>query len=154
VSAPRTAPKPKSAPFGEQHGLGLLAFGLALRGRGWRIVYLGPDTPFESIAVAARTSEPQRVVVSAVDRRLLVTGRAELLDLAQEHALAVGGAASQGLDLGRECSCWRKARSKRLTSSRASSAVAVRPLLPAEASARAALGRERGEDQTSGVTGA
>lgn len=102
MSAPRTAPKPKSAPFGEQHDLGRLAFGLALRGRGWRIVYLGPDTPFESIAVAARTSEQQRVVVSAVDSRLLVTGRAELLDLAREHALAVGGAASQGLDLGRD----------------------------------------------------
>lgn len=87
---------------GEQHDLGLLAFGLALRGRGWRIVYLGPDTPFESIAVATRTSEPQRVVVRAVDRRLLVTGRAELLDLAREHALAVEGAASQGLDLGRD----------------------------------------------------
>ena len=47
MSAPRTAPKPKSAPFGEQHDLGLLAFGLALRGRGWRIVYLGPDAPFD-----------------------------------------------------------------------------------------------------------
>ena len=30
---------------GEQHDLGLIAFGLALRARGWRIVYLGADTP-------------------------------------------------------------------------------------------------------------
>ena len=30
---------------GEQHDLGLLAFGIALRARGWRIIYLGTDTP-------------------------------------------------------------------------------------------------------------
>jgi len=85
---------------GEQHDLGLLAFGLALRGRGWRIVYLGPDTPVASVAEAARTSQPRRVVVSAVDPEALETHRGELLDLAREHPLAVGGAAVQELDLG------------------------------------------------------
>ena len=30
---------------GEQHDLPLIIFGLALRGRGWRIVFLGADTP-------------------------------------------------------------------------------------------------------------
>ena len=34
---------------GEQHDLGLIAFGLALRARGWRIVYLGADTPVETV---------------------------------------------------------------------------------------------------------
>jgi len=29
----------------EQHELGLLVFGLALRQFGWRITYLGADTP-------------------------------------------------------------------------------------------------------------
>ena len=38
---------------GEQHDLGLIAFGLALRARGWRIVYLGADTPVASVADAA-----------------------------------------------------------------------------------------------------
>src|SRR5690242_7949773 len=85
---------------GEQHDLGLLSFGLALRGRGWRIVYLGPDTPVASVAEAAHTSRPRRVVVSAVDPEALETHRNELLDLAREHPLAVGGAAVQELDLG------------------------------------------------------
>src|SRR4029453_5883093 len=30
---------------GEHHELGLLAFGVALRRRGWRITYLGTDSP-------------------------------------------------------------------------------------------------------------
>jgi len=85
---------------GEQHDLGLLAFGLALRGRGWRIVYLGPDTPVASVAEAAHTSRPRRVVVSAVDPGALESHRGELLDLAREHPLAVGGAGVQELDWG------------------------------------------------------
>ena len=87
---------------GEQHDLGLIAFGLALRARGWRIVYLGPDTPLESIAEAARGSQPRRVVVSAVTPAAFAAAREELLSLAREHPLAVGGAGSRGLDLGED----------------------------------------------------
>ena len=50
---------------GEQHDLGLIAFGLALRGEGWRITYLGPDTPIETIADAAAELSPDAVVVAA-----------------------------------------------------------------------------------------
>ena len=56
---------------GEHHDLGLLAFGLALRSRGWRIVYLGTDTPISSVADAARSCDPAFVVISAVDVRTL-----------------------------------------------------------------------------------
>src|SRR6185436_11989423 len=55
---------------GEQHDLGLIAFGLALRARGWCIVYLGTDTPLASVADAARACHPEFVVVSAVGRRV------------------------------------------------------------------------------------
>lgn len=85
---------------GEQHDLGLIAFGLALRARGWRILYLGADTPLESLAGAARSSRPDRIVVSAVDRRTLDAERDQLLELAGAYRLAVGGAATTGLDLG------------------------------------------------------
>jgi DNA-binding transcriptional MerR regulator len=85
---------------GEQHDLGLLAFGLALRARGWRILYLGADTPFESLAEAARSSRPDRVVISAVDPRSLAAAREGLSDLAREYRVAVGGAAADGADLG------------------------------------------------------
>src|SRR5512144_3219889 len=39
---------------GERHDLPLVGFGLALRGHGWRISYLGADTPAASIVEAAR----------------------------------------------------------------------------------------------------
>jgi MerR family transcriptional regulator, light-induced transcriptional regulator len=55
-----------ACPEGERHDLGLIAFGLALRERGWRIDYLGPDTPVESIEEAARGTDPSVVVLSAV----------------------------------------------------------------------------------------
>ncbi len=76
---------------GEQHDLGLIAFGLALRSRGWRIVYLGADTPLSSVADAAHASEPRFVVVSAVipDRFLAISNG--LRELAGEHALCLGG---------------------------------------------------------------
>ena len=54
---------------GEQHDLGLVAFGIALRARGWRIVYLGPDTPIASGKDAAAASRANLGVVSAVDPR-------------------------------------------------------------------------------------
>ena len=61
---------------GEQHDLGLIAFGLALRARGWRIVYLGADTPLESVADAARSSNPGFVVISTVDGSIAARSRA------------------------------------------------------------------------------
>jgi DNA-binding transcriptional MerR regulator len=50
---------------GEQHDLALIVFGLALRERGWRITFLGPDTPLDSLADAARTLEPAAIVIAA-----------------------------------------------------------------------------------------
>jgi len=77
---------------GEHHDLGLLAFGLALRSRGWRIVYLGTDTPISSIADAARSCDPAFVVISAVDVRTLRRHAAELEGLATEFRVCLGGA--------------------------------------------------------------
>ena len=52
---------------GEQHDLGLIAFGLALRAHGWRIEYLGADTPLDDDRRASLTlSSVDLVVVSAV----------------------------------------------------------------------------------------
>ena len=85
---------------GEQHDLGLIAFGLALRARGWRILYLGADTPLESLAAAARSSRPDFVVISAVNHRSLKAMRANLIELAREQRVGVGGAAADGANLG------------------------------------------------------
>lgn len=87
---------------GEQHDLGLIAFGLALRARGWRIIYLGADTPLESLAGAARSAQPDCVVISAVDPRNLDAARESLGDLARDYRIAVGGAAASGANLGED----------------------------------------------------
>jgi DNA-binding transcriptional MerR regulator len=54
-----------ACPAGERHDLGLIAFGLALRSQGWRITFLGADTPAESLADAVRLLRPAVVVLSA-----------------------------------------------------------------------------------------
>ena len=77
---------------GEQHDLGLLAFGIALRTRGWRIVYLGPDTPIASVTDAARTCEADLVVLSAVNAGVFRRCAGQLEELARLTQLCLGGA--------------------------------------------------------------
>jgi DNA-binding transcriptional MerR regulator len=80
---------------GEQHDLGLIAFGLVLRERGWRIVYLGPDAPVETVAEVSARSQPDLVVLSSVSPDRLAPVRSKLAELAQRQRLALGGAAAQ-----------------------------------------------------------
>jgi methanogenic corrinoid protein MtbC1 len=77
---------------GEQHDLPLVAFGLALRGRGWRIAFLGADTPAASVADAAGMLDPALVVVSGVTSELLERSAHELADVARSYPLAIAGA--------------------------------------------------------------
>jgi DNA-binding transcriptional MerR regulator len=77
-----------ACPEGERHDLGLIAFGLMLRERGWRIDYLGPDTPVESLEDAARRTDPSVVVLSAVRSEPLEHVEA----LAARHRVAIAGA--------------------------------------------------------------
>ena len=85
---------------GEQHDLGLLAFGLALRARGWRIVYLGADTPITSVADTVQALDPTFVVVSAVDSRAFRRHAVELQQLSRDTSLCLGGAGAAGTHLG------------------------------------------------------
>jgi MerR family transcriptional regulator, light-induced transcriptional regulator len=48
---------------GEAHDLGLIAFGVLLARRGWRVTFLGADTPFDALAGTARTLGPALVVL-------------------------------------------------------------------------------------------
>ena len=54
-----------ACPPGEQHTLGLIAFGIALHQIGWRITYLAADTPIPMIAEAAASIHPRLIVISA-----------------------------------------------------------------------------------------
>jgi DNA-binding transcriptional MerR regulator len=83
---------------GELHDLGLIAFGLALRGRGWRIVYLGPDAPLETVAEASRQLDPALVVLHAVSDERVAPVVDELRALARHHRVALGGAAVGALE--------------------------------------------------------
>jgi MerR family transcriptional regulator, light-induced transcriptional regulator len=76
----------------ELHDLPLIAFGLALRAHGWRIAFLGPDTPLRTLADTAATLEPRLVVVSATTAPRLARVRAELATLAASTPLALAGA--------------------------------------------------------------
>lgn len=76
---------------GELHDLGLIAFGLALRGLGWRIAFLGPDTPFESAAETARSLEADLVVISATDPARFRPGSDLLARLANTVRVGIAG---------------------------------------------------------------
>jgi DNA-binding transcriptional MerR regulator len=77
---------------GEEHELGLIAFGLALRARGWRIGYLGADTPLETVAEVADSLDPTVVVLNAVTGERVTALAPQLAELARRHRLAIGGA--------------------------------------------------------------
>jgi MerR family transcriptional regulator, light-induced transcriptional regulator len=79
---------------GEHHELGLIAFGLALRGRGLRVAYLGADTPVGTILESARSLQPAVVVVAAVTEARLIPVVAELHELASSQLLVIGGSAA------------------------------------------------------------
>jgi methanogenic corrinoid protein MtbC1 len=77
---------------GEQHELGLILFGLALRGHGWGITYLGADTPIETLAAAQAELKPAAVVVVALTPERLEPIRKSLQDLAERTRLLLAGA--------------------------------------------------------------
>jgi MerR family transcriptional regulator, light-induced transcriptional regulator len=53
-----------ACPPGEQHDIGLLSFGLLLRARGWRVAFLGADTPPHGLATAAAVMRPRVIVLA------------------------------------------------------------------------------------------
>jgi DNA-binding transcriptional MerR regulator len=77
---------------GEQHDLPLIMFGLALRAQGWRIVFLGADTPLASIAEAAADLRPGLVAISAVRTEAFARERAGLAALARDFRVGLAGA--------------------------------------------------------------
>ena len=84
---------------GELHDLGLIAFGLTLNRRGWRITYLGPDTPVESLVDTAGRLEPDLVVVTSTSKRRLTPLVEALVALGRKTRVAVAGAgATTGVD--------------------------------------------------------
>ena len=80
-----------ACPSGEQHTLPLVCFGLVLRTRGWRIVYLGADTPPSAVHMAADTISADVVLLSAASSDRFVGIAKELRGLARRRPLVLAG---------------------------------------------------------------
>ena len=79
---------------GEQHDLPLLIFGIALRAHGWRISFLGANTPLESLVHTVDVLAPSAVVLTGTVPGVfdgLIDG---LRDVAERAPLYLAGAAS------------------------------------------------------------
>lgn len=77
---------------GEQHTFGLIAFGIALHQLGWRITYLGADTPIPALAQAAIRVQPRLTAIAAHIPNRLEPLLPQLRDLSSRRTLALGGA--------------------------------------------------------------
>jgi DNA-binding transcriptional MerR regulator len=81
-----------ACPPGELHDLPLLAFGIVLHRNGWRIVYLGADTPLADLARAVDKKHPDTVVLAAVDVARFQRSIPDLATLARSNPLRLAGA--------------------------------------------------------------
>jgi MerR family transcriptional regulator, light-induced transcriptional regulator len=81
-----------ACPPGEQHDLALMMFGIVLHRNGWRIDYLGTDTPAEELERAVGLSRPDLLVLAATRPQTLESLGAELAALACRVPLALAGA--------------------------------------------------------------
>jgi methanogenic corrinoid protein MtbC1 len=76
---------------GELHTLGLIALGIGLRERGWRIAYLGADTPVADVQHAAARLQPAITVIAASMPERLPAALPAVRELARHTHLAVAG---------------------------------------------------------------
>jgi DNA-binding transcriptional MerR regulator len=76
---------------GEHHELGLLAFGVALRRRGWRITYLGTDSPIGAVADIARSLAPAVVVLLSINPGNFLDHARQIEQLANQVPVMIAG---------------------------------------------------------------
>lgn len=81
-----------ACPPGELHDLPLIVFGIVLREAGWRIAFLGADTPIETIESAATVLDPRVVVLSTVSPDRLADVEPALARLGRRMTVALAGA--------------------------------------------------------------
>ena len=81
-----------ACPPGELHDLALMVFGIVLNRTGWRIDYLGANTPVEELTRTVEASRPDLVVLAAARTPAFEGLAAQLTELAQRAPLALAGA--------------------------------------------------------------
>lgn len=80
-----------ACPPGERHDIALLAFGLVLRRAGWRVTFLGADSPAGDIEHVAGILEPELVMLSAVVPDRFEAIRSDLARLTRDRPVAIAG---------------------------------------------------------------
>ena len=80
-----------ACPPGEFHDIVLLSFGVLLGRSGWRIRYLGPDTPVHSLAGAARIAGADAVILACRRPSGFRAHAGALRRLGEEHPLWLAG---------------------------------------------------------------
>jgi MerR family transcriptional regulator, light-induced transcriptional regulator len=73
---------------GERHELALIVFGIALRAQGWRITYLGADTPVDTLD----SGDADAIVVAATEPQRFESAALQFEQLARSVDLAIAGA--------------------------------------------------------------
>lgn len=77
---------------GELHDIGLVCFGVLLHRQGWRVVYLGQDTPVDAVATALKRSRADAVVIASVERSRFARAAPALAEIGRRTPLLIGGA--------------------------------------------------------------
>ena len=85
-----------ACPPGEEHDLGLIMFGIAAARRGWRITYLGQDTPFSTIETTIDDVRPELVVFAVAQGTSLAQHARAIRALVRRVPVAVGGGGVTG----------------------------------------------------------
>lgn len=80
-----------ACPSDEHHDLGLLCFGIGLREHGWRITYLGADTPIDTLRDTAMRLDPDLVVICAEREDPLRAVVREIAELSGTHRVDLAG---------------------------------------------------------------
>ena len=81
-----------ACPPGELHDLSLMIFGIVLSRSGWRVEYLGANTPVQELLRAVRRSRPDLVVVAATTTDRFDAISTDLAGLAGVAPLVLAGA--------------------------------------------------------------
>ena len=81
-----------ACPPGERHDLPLLVFGIVLHRNGWRIIYLGADTPLADLVHTVTEKRPDVVILAAVTPERFQESIPDLITLARTAPLRLAGA--------------------------------------------------------------
>lgn len=82
---------------GENHDLGLILLGVLIARRGWRVTFLGANTPFDGLEASILDLRPSLVVLATIDAGLFHEHEVSVAALAAMSPLAVTAPVDEGV---------------------------------------------------------